>query len=102
MKTCKHSGCKSIATFGNQCQPCRNYRQKYGLTRPQVIQLLDSQLNSCSICTRPISLGRYKGVVDHCHSTSKVRGVLCHECNIMVGYIENSKLSLERLQDYLS
>ncbi len=102
MKICKHTGCEAAATFGNQCQSCRNYKQRYGLTSPQVKELLDSQLNLCGLCNKPLTLGKYKGVVDHCHTTGRIRGILCHDCNVAIGYIENSKIRLGLLKDYLN
>ena len=40
-------------------------------------------------------------VVDHCHSTGKVRGLLCHNCNRALGLLQDSLESLERAKNYL-
>jgi len=58
--------------------------------------LLESQNNCCLICgvseetlNRPLA-------VDHCHTTGRVRGLLCDKCNFRVGVIE----SIENLGIY--
>lgn len=102
MNTCKHKGCDNLATYGKQCQPCRNYLQRYGLTKPQVLDMLDSQSGLCFLCNRPVELGKYKGVVDHSHTTGEVRAILCHDCNTVVGFLENNMVDLDKLKSYLS
>ena len=57
----------------------RNRKYYYGVTRKDVHSMLDSQDNKCAICGLHLE---YKQVqLDHCHSTGKVRGLLCHKCN---------------------
>lgn len=57
---------------------CLKY--KYGLTREQVNALIAHQLGLCKICKKKKEL-----VVDHDHSTGKVRGMLCYSCNHLLG-----------------
>lgn len=40
-------------------------------------------------------------VVDHCHSTGKVRGLLCRSCNLALGHVQDNIDLLDGLADYL-
>jgi len=63
---------------------------------------------TCPICLRSAEEVDGKGgragawVVDHCHSTDKFRGWLCHSCNRGIGYFEDSTNMMQRAIMYLS
>lgn len=101
MKTCKHKRCDNIATYGNQCQSCRNYIQRYKMTTPEVSDMLEKQQNKCLICEDQITLKKYSGVVDHCHTSGEVRGILCFTCNAAVGLIERRPFALSNIVKYV-
>lgn len=72
-----------------------NIRQKYGLTREQFEAMRAAQHNQCAICDREMLMGNFgatRACIDHHHGTGKVRGLLCHRCNLFVGKLENIKL----------
>lgn len=52
------------------------------LTVEQYNEMLFKQNNKCKICNKQDTK---KLAVDHCHSTGKVRGLLCFRCNAMLG-----------------
>ena len=59
-------------------------KSKYGLTKIDYEDLLKTQNGLCALCSRkPKRL-----VVDHCHKTQRVRGLLCDQCNIALGFYE--------------
>lgn len=64
-----------------------NFRRRYGLTPEEVATMLDEQDGCCAICGQPPE----RPVVDHCHKTKKVRGILCHGCNIKLPSIEDDQ-----------
>jgi len=104
MKHCKH--CNSVLPAdkrGLACNTCRNGLNRYGLTKLDQIKLYEKQNNQCALCKEDlIMFSKYDGgYIDHCHTTNKVRGILCHPCNTTLGYLENKKLNLIVLQDYL-
>lgn len=75
---------------------------KYRLTWDMYLQILDSQGGKCPICAVPLdSKDARRAVVDHCHSTGKVRGVLCSSCNTSLGKFRDSVEILERAIQYL-
>lgn len=39
--------------------------------------------------------------VDHCHVTGKVRGLVCQNCNSMLGYAKDEERRLEMGIEYL-
>jgi hypothetical protein len=57
-------------------------RRTYGLSPAQFNALFARQGGVCAICRR-----RPKAhlCVDHCHLTGRVRGLLCHGCNMVLG-----------------
>lgn len=63
-------------------------------------ELFDSQGGRCAIC-RCVPV---RPVVDHDHATGRVRGILCHGCNIILPAIEDEAFCaaalsyLERVQ----
>ena len=72
----------------------RMLKQRYGLTSAQYSEMLSAQGGGCAICTRK-SPGNGHGDryfdVDHCHETDKVRGLLCRQCNLLLGQLEKLK-----------
>lgn len=66
------------------------------LTGEQYDQMIRDQDNKCAICLNPETRpSRTKGKVtrlsvDHCHTTNKVRGLLCYKCNLILGYATDS------------
>lgn len=56
-------------------------KTRYGITPEDFERMLANQNGSCALC--PASPERLR--VDHCHATGKVRGLLCHQCNIRLG-----------------
>ena len=52
----------------------------------------------CPICAQPIGL---RPVLDHCHKTGKIRGWVCHPCNIGMGWFKDSPDSLRAAALYL-
>jgi len=67
---------------------------KYGLTAAAYAALLELQGGVCAICGRPETIvDTRRGIVrrlcvDHDHTTNRVRGLLCHRCNVNLGYWE--------------
>lgn len=73
-------------------------RTEYGLTPEQYDALVVRQLGSCAICgVRSPDL-----CVDHCHSSQRVRGLLCPACNSGLGYFKDSPRLLQNAAIYVS
>lgn len=39
--------------------------------------------------------------IDHCHQHDRVRGLLCHNCNVALGLVKDNPRTLENLAAYL-
>lgn len=75
------------------------YTEKYGLSEVEWTEMLAKQSNLCAICG-----GKDAGkvlCVDHDHTTGKVRGMLCGNCNIGLGNFKDSPKILESAIAYL-
>jgi hypothetical protein len=69
-------------------------RRPHGLTDREARAL--RQGKSCAICDSDGAL-----VIDHCHQTLRIRGVLCVPCNAALHWLENEPW-LRAAQAYLS
>jgi hypothetical protein len=83
-------------------------KKKYGISVEQYDNMLLEQNNKCAICKSddPKSRRYIKGKsirfsVDHCHTTGKVRGLLCAKCNNVLGLINDNPEIALRLATYL-
>jgi Recombination endonuclease VII len=74
--------------------------RSYGLTEDQYREMHDQQRGLCAICTEPCKLGR-RLAVDHCHTTGRVRGLLCARCNMSIGKFEDRVELLQSAISYL-
>ena len=63
----------------------RNLRKSFGIGVKDYELMLEEQNHCCDICKRPASEFPKRLAVDHCHSTGKVRGLLCMFCNTALG-----------------
>ena len=90
----------------NTCNPCNNMRRRYGITMSQKQTMIQELNNNCPCCEREFDTEKDRGtatpVVDHCHSTGAVRGILCNECNLALGNVRDSVHTLANLIKYLS
>lgn len=89
------------------CKVCRLEKKRasvYGISRTQLKDLLGKK--ECDICGSNgfvMDASRYDSglVVDHCHDTGKVRGMLCHNCNRAIGLLQDSTDLLKTAVNYL-
>jgi hypothetical protein len=98
---------------GSVCHTCRSkqksssykyrkYRRdhlkkRYSLSISEYEKLLDDQGGLCAICQAHSKL-----VVDHCHETGIVRGLLCQQCNSGIGMLKDDPNLVRAALQYLS
>lgn len=92
----------------------KDIKAKYGLTEAEYTGLFLRQGCCCAICKAPLRsqfdirrefTGRRKvsdaAYVDHCHKSDRVRGLLCFNCNILLGKAKDSAKILLSAVGYL-
>lgn len=80
----------------------RQNLKKYGMTPADYESLLAAQGGRCGICgVTPDVAPRNKLFVDHCHASSKVRGLLCSRCNTGLGFLRDDTTTLRAAIAYL-
>lgn len=76
----------------------RHLVRKYGVTLVDYDRMFVEQDGACAICRKTQSRAFD---VDHCHATGKVRGLLCTNCNRMVGHAHDDADRLRAAAEYL-
>lgn len=76
-------------------------KKNYNLTQEQFDQILESQDNKCAICNSS-DFGKKGPVVDHCHTTGQVRGILCGKCNRGIGLFNDDVCIMKNAIQYIN
>jgi hypothetical protein len=85
----------------NKSQPTSKAKMRNGLlTFGERDKKVEKQNNQCLIC-ETVFTEEIKPNVDHNHKTGKVRGILCRECNLGLGYFKDSATILAGAIKYL-
>ena len=104
--------------YSSRCKPCHlkqtqanpnlqtnrkteKLKLRYGLTYEQWEKLRKLEKFACMICGLTESEMGKKLDVDHCHSSGKVRGVLCNPCNRVIGMARDNINILKAAIKYL-
>jgi hypothetical protein len=111
--TCKEE--KLLDNFNNrkisvdgkayQCKDCKKnieLKRIYGITHQDYLDMLEAQNGRCKICGTDAPGGKGTFHVDHCHDSEKVRGLLCHSCNVGLGHFYDNISLLSAAIFYLN
>ena len=102
----------------NECKKCNSIRsaktqresevvrntalvKKFGITLEDYNKMFKEQKGCCAICCRHQTEFDKRLAVDHCHSTGKVRGLLCQQCNQALGMFYDNITTLKNAISYL-
>ena len=77
---------------------------RYGITHEVYLEKLAAQGGGCAICgTKDLSKYKVKYFdVDHNHTTGQVRGLLCRDCNVTTGVVENKWDKIQLIRQYIA
>ena len=82
-----------------RCKLCEFYddiKYKYKLTEEEYKVIYNKQDKKCALCNKELKLRTMNTKptiqVDHCHKTLEVRGLLCMNCNVSLGWYEKRSL----------
>lgn len=76
-------------------------RKTYGISLQEKKAMLLSQGSMCAICKSEKPRGKDWNL-DHCHTTGRIRGILCTPCNLLLGKVKDSVELLQSAIEYLS
>lgn len=85
---------------------CRDYRLqfKYRIGNAEYERMFVAQNGLCAICGKVESKmhgeKRRDLSVDHCHTTGRIRGLLCHSCNRGIGLLKDDPKLLTAMRVY--
>lgn len=85
----------------------KHYKRAYGLNYQEVHKMLMQQGFNCKCCGREIDMPTdaidrsEAALVDHCHDTGKVRGIICGRCNTGIGQLGDNLEGLMKAVRYL-
>lgn len=116
----RHNGRGSTHGRKNHCKGCTNSKNKiqreknrdrvlevrelsrvkrlYGLTPEMYAEV--RTITKCAICNSEETRDG-KLAIDHCHSTGKFRGMLCHKCNMALGLFGDDIEVMSNAIEYL-
>lgn len=120
---CKQRPRQSLTSTNPWCKVCNNAARKArytpergrkinlrdhykGFSHEQYEEMFALQSELCAVCGRPETVvnPRTKKVqhlhVDHCHTTGRVRALLCHECNTAYGQLREDPERIRMLLFY--
>ncbi len=63
-------------------------------------RLFESQSGKCRGCFRGLPQD-WRTHVDHDHASGHVRGLLCNDCNMVLGRVKDDPSTLRRLAEYV-
>ena len=98
---------KKYRTNCKECRAKEEAAKRYGTTVKAVEEIRRAQGNMCAICGthadeivhNTFSINPL--VIDHCHTTLKIRGLLCPTCNAGLGHFKDNAEYLIKAAAYI-
>ena len=94
-------GRSSLVPYQNKIS---SLKTKYNITETDFRDMMDRQKGCCAICKKSLvnpNFNKHNCHIDHDHKSLRVRGLLCHYCNLSLGGFEDSINNLREAIRYL-
>lgn len=93
---------KSAEWRANHPERTKDFYRKsvFGLDAETYRTRMAQQQHRCAVCRRKFG-NKFRPHVDHNHGTGEFRGLLCRDCNLMLGYARDRMVILLRAVRYL-
>lgn len=78
------------------------YKYEYGISLDDYNIIFNLQKGLCNICNKHQNEFKRKLAVDHCHTTGKIRGLLCKDCNTAIGLLKDNIQIIKKAIEHLS
>lgn len=106
---CWYPTCNTLTVDRHNVHHCRKHgawndklKDMYGITLRHRVAMAEAQGHVCAACGAAVGVPYADGlVVDHCHTTGAVRGLLCGPCNLMLGHAKDDPARLRAGAAYL-
>ena len=92
---------KSVRKTYNKKIPYTWISKRYNVSLEVAKELYLRSMQTCDICGTSWNGTKERLCVDHCHTTGKVRGILCKHCNHILGQSRDSIQTLQSEIVYL-
>lgn len=76
-------------------------KRVYNMTITEYNELFAIQGGRCAICNKPEMKKKGNLCIDHCHTTTKNRSLLCRSCNLALGNMKDSPELLRKAAEYI-
>ena len=103
----RHSICRKCKSelnkyrYANGDSYAVRLKKLYNLSVEEYEQMYAEANGCCQVCGISEEDLNRRLAVDHCHTTGKVRGLLCGKCNTALGQLEDNLETISALYSYL-
>jgi hypothetical protein len=76
-------------------------KKNFGISLMDYNKILEVQNSKCAICGKTVIENGKSLAVDHDHKTNKIRGLLCNNCNVCIGFLQDTPDIGKKIANYL-
>jgi hypothetical protein len=76
--------------------------KEFNITFESFVKYKTDQQDKCAICKSLLEFKKFQIHIDHDHGTGKIRGLLCRNCNLLLGHAKDDLSILLKSIEYLN